>query len=55
MNNQDPQIPENYEIFFSPINRCYSIWYAKKGDLKAEMMAEGFKTKEDALEYLLMP
>ncbi len=52
---QDIQIPDNYEIYFSQVNCEWSIWHTSSKKSKPEIMAEGFKTKEDALKYLLFP
>lgn len=48
-------LPENYEIYFSQVSASYSIFYAKPEDVQAELMVGGFRTKEDAIEYLLFP
>ena len=50
-----PTLPDNYEIFFSPTRRSWSIFYAEPGAVRADLMADGFTTKEDAIEYLLFP
>lgn len=56
MNNQSNQaIPKNYDIHFSQVNGDWSIFYTEPGENRAELMADGFTTKEDAIEYLLLP
>ena len=49
------KLPDNYEINFSQVNGDYSIFYAEPGATRAELMADGFETKEDAIQYLLFP
>jgi len=50
-----PILPEGYSTHFSQVNAHWSIWHTEKGSNKPEMMAEGFKTKEEAIEFLLFP
>lgn len=51
----DPTLPEGYEIFFSQVNAKFSIWHTAANAKKPEIMAEGFKTKEEAIKFLLFP
>jgi len=50
-----PTLPEGYEIFFSQVNCEWSIWYKENKESKSELMADSFKTKEEAIEFLLFP
>lgn len=57
LNNQlnAKQLPDNYEIIFSQVNGYWSIFYNEPEAIRAELMADGFPTKEEAIEFLLFP
>ncbi len=50
-----PTLPKGYEIFFSQVNGEWSIWHKESKESKSELMADSFKTKEEAIEFLLFP
>ena len=53
MTRKNEKLPDNYEIYFSQVTGLHSIWYAEDGDVRAELIVGGFKTREDAITYLL--
>jgi hypothetical protein len=53
--NAKQSLPDNYEIIFSQVNGYWSIFYNEPEAIRAELMADGFPTKEEAIEFLLFP
>jgi len=52
---EEVKLPEGYSTHFSQVNAHWSIWHTEKGSNKPEMMAEGFTTEKEAIEFLLFP
>ena len=55
LNKPIEQLPEGYEIYFSQVTSEWSIFHKEPGAVRPELMADGFTTKEEAIEFLLYP